>query len=474
MTATGKWRWTKSSALSWPIHVAIVVLAFILRAWDVGNPKALVFDEAYYVRQAYSMISHGVEMRINPDLGDKSIEMWNGGNVDVFTNTGDFVVHPPLGKWLIAVGQMVGGVQNPWSWRIAAVLAGSLIVLMVCRIAYRLTNDNTFWSSIAGVLMATEGTSFVQSRTGILDTFVAMFALAAFAAILTDKLAADRTYPRRPWVWRLTAGVMMGACVSTKWTGLLVMAALGLLTVFWDWRRKVEHGEDHPVRTTLLRSAPVAFVQTVVVGVIGYVASWTGWFITNDGYLRNSGNPVAAWLEYQRQMLTMASAISSYHPSQGAPWQWMLQLRPTLFYGLSDGSSYQTITSLGTAPLWWAGCVAVVALFFMAVVWRDWRAAAILTPWAATYLPWFFVGDRTIFQFYSSAFAPYVVLSVVYVLYRIAGPKVLTKRWRFAFKTVAALTVIALAWLAWYWPVYTGQKIAEADYFLRLFIPSWR
>ena len=123
MKSNAFWQWTKSSALSWPIHVAIVVLAFILRAWDVGNPKALVFDEAYYVRQAYSMISHGVEMRINPDLGDKSIEMWNGGNVDVFTNTGAFVVHPPLGKWLIAVGQMVGGVQNPWSWRIAAVLA---------------------------------------------------------------------------------------------------------------------------------------------------------------------------------------------------------------------------------------------------------------------------------------------------------------------------------------------------------------
>ena len=32
---------------------------------------------------------------------------------------------------------------------------------------------------------------------------------------------------------------------------------------------------------------------------------------------------------------------------------------------------------------------------------RDWRAGAILAGYAGGYLPWFLVGDRTIYQFYA-------------------------------------------------------------------------
>ena len=52
---------------------------------------------------------------------------------------------------------------------------------------------------------------------------------------------------------------------------------------------------------------------------------------------------------------------------------------------------------------------------------RDWRAGAILCGLFAGYLPWFFLGNRTIYSFYEVAFVPWVVLACVYVLGLIVG-----------------------------------------------------
>ena len=43
------------------------------------------FDEVYYAKNANSLINHGVELNS--------------------TNQAEFIVHPPLGKWLIGIGR---------------------------------------------------------------------------------------------------------------------------------------------------------------------------------------------------------------------------------------------------------------------------------------------------------------------------------------------------------------------------------
>ena len=63
-----------------------------------------------------------------------------------------FVVHPPLGKWTIALGEYVFG-ATPFGWRIAVAILGTLSILMVARITRRLTRSNLI-GTLAGFLLA--------------------------------------------------------------------------------------------------------------------------------------------------------------------------------------------------------------------------------------------------------------------------------------------------------------------------------
>ena len=164
----------------------IALVGGILRFWSLDRPRALVFDETYYVKQAYSLLRFGVEMRVLDSL-KKPDEAFVGGNPDVFSTVdGDMVVHPPVGKWVIAAGEWLAGAGSGWGWRFSVALLGTLSILVLGRVARRLFGS-TALGCVAAFLLAFEGSHFVMSRTGILDIIVMFFALCAFAALLVDR-----------------------------------------------------------------------------------------------------------------------------------------------------------------------------------------------------------------------------------------------------------------------------------------------
>ena len=139
------------------------------------------------------------------------------------------MVQPPVGKLLIAVGEWIYGL-TPLGWRVASALFGTLAVLVMCRVARRLTRS-TLLGCVAGLLLSLDGLEFVLSRTGILDIFLMFFVLAAFGAMLVDRdvsrarLASAmvlRTAATRPGPqlgirkWRIAAGVLIGLACASK------------------------------------------------------------------------------------------------------------------------------------------------------------------------------------------------------------------------------------------------------------------
>ena len=187
-----------------------------------------MFDEKHYVPQAWQMLR-------------------NGGVED---NPGyELVVHPPLGKQLIALGELTFGYDG-FGWRAAAALAGTLTVLLVVRAGRRLTRS-TMLGGLAGVLLICDGLSHVQSRMGMLDAFSALFVVAAFATLLCDRDdvrarmargGAARAGSATPgtargsgvrW-WRLATGVLLGLGCGVKWSGVYWLAAFAVLMLFWD------------------------------------------------------------------------------------------------------------------------------------------------------------------------------------------------------------------------------------------------
>ncbi len=230
------------------------MLGGILRFVRLDTPHNLVFDETYYVKDAYSLPGQ----RLRARWPDKANDSFIAGNPGVLLDSPEYVVHPPVGKWMIAAGMWLFGPDNSFGWRFSAALTGTLSIFLLALIAQKLFRSLTL-GAVAGVLLAVDGHHLVMSRTSLLDIFLMFWILAAFGALLMDRddgrrrLAArlgrrprppPAALPSRlqlaagPWLgvrwWRLAAGVCLGLAVGTKWSGLFFLAGFGLLTVLWD------------------------------------------------------------------------------------------------------------------------------------------------------------------------------------------------------------------------------------------------
>ncbi|MFI6928701.1 phospholipid carrier-dependent glycosyltransferase, partial [Nonomuraea spiralis] len=114
--------------LGWVGPLLLALFGGLLRFVRLGDPKAVVFDETYYAKDAYSLLTYGVERSM---LGDAKNPVADhrimAGNLDIFrqcpepSECASFVAHPPLGKWMIAVGEWLFG-MNPFGWRFVAAL----------------------------------------------------------------------------------------------------------------------------------------------------------------------------------------------------------------------------------------------------------------------------------------------------------------------------------------------------------------
>lgn len=174
----------KSPAARWGCYGPLVVMlvAFASRLWRLGAIKTLVFDETYYVKDAYGLIKRGYEVQWPKEYDDIFIS----GHLTLPTE-GAFVVHPSVGKWLIGLGIELLG-NNPWGWRLAVCLAGSICVFLVGRIVWHLFGNGKM-ATLASVLMALDGVQIALSRTAILDILLELFILLGVVFLVRDQLS---------------------------------------------------------------------------------------------------------------------------------------------------------------------------------------------------------------------------------------------------------------------------------------------
>ncbi|ACQ79211.1 glycosyl transferase family 39 [Beutenbergia cavernae DSM 12333] len=490
-----------SRAWGWIGPLAVTAIAAVLRIVGLDRPARLIFDETYYVKQAYSLLALGFEGRWDEDVD----EAFAAGDTSGLLTDADYVVHPPLGKWLIAIGIRLLGQESVVGWRIAGAVLGALSVLLVARIGRRLF-ASTLLGTTAGLLLAVDGMHLVLSRTGILDIFVSFFVLAAFGTLLLDREQSRRRLAARaapqladggladPWGprigmrwWLLATGVLLGLACGVKWSGIYAVAVFGIAAVVWSTTARRAIGVRLWFGGGFLRDGVPSFLTLVPVAVAAYVASWASWFVSNDSYYRHwardvnavADEPVRTWLpdtlnswwQYHLTMWDFHTNLSSEHTYSSHPIGWLLQLRPTSFawqdVAAPPGHTerwIEAVLAVGNPIVWWGGAIALVAVLWMAIVRRDWRAWAICVGYAAMYLPWFTYSapfaDRTIFTFYAVAFAPYVALALTYGLGLLLGPRGAPR----GLRTTGArfgVVVVALALLvaAFFWPIWTGQPV---------------
>ncbi|WP_277068309.1 dolichyl-phosphate-mannose--protein mannosyltransferase [Saccharomonospora viridis] len=458
---------------------------------DKGTP---VFDEKHYVPQAWQMLR-------------------NGGYED---NHGyELIVHPPLAKQLIAVGEWIFG-YNAWGWRFSAAVAGALIVLLTVRIARRLTRS-TLLGAVAGVLVICDGVLHLQSRSGMLDIFLALFVLAAFGCVLLDRDQVRERLAlavREGWIeespygprlgfrwWRFGAGVSLGLATAVKWSGAYWVIAFALLTLAFDVTARRTAGVRRPWLGVLRQDVPPVAWSIGVISVLTYLGGWWAWFASEtatdrhyveiqdigEGPFGFVPDALRSLVLYTTNVLdfhnNLATPDGDPHPWESKPWTWPMGLRPMLYYyesgehvtGCGESECVSATMLIGTPAMWWLALPVLAWGLWRAVFRTDWRYAAVLVGYLAGLLPWFVNLDRQMYYFYATPLAPFLALGLTLVLGQILGSARNGYERRGTGLLVLSLYIgLVVANFAWLWPVLNGEPITHDRWQAELWLPSWR
>ncbi|MGC5049155.1 dolichyl-phosphate-mannose--protein mannosyltransferase [Micrococcus porci] len=501
----------------WIVPLAVTVLAGVIRFTNLAFPDKLIFDETYYPKDAYSLILSGYERRWAPEV-DAAFAQGTAQPLDEPA----YVVHPPLGKWLIALGMLAFGPDNGVGWRFSAAVAGTLSVLLVTLVAQRLFRSVSL-GALAGLLLAVEGHHIVMSRIGLLDIFLSFFMIAAFAALLADRdhgrrLLASRLAeqvaahdagtrrgdplafgPRLGWrPWRILAGALLGAGCAVKLSGLAFMAVFGILTVLWDMEARRTAGIRDWLRAGVVKDGLPAFVAVVGTGLAVWLASWTGWFASEGGYYRRWAQdnppegplsallpgPLRSLIHYQLEAFTFHEGLTSPHDYGSSPWTWPFMGRPVSYFyesgqpgengcpSTAADACSSAITDIANPFIWWTGLIAVLVCLAVLVRHRDWRAGALLGAYVAGQVVWFHWPERTMFFFYTVAYEPFLILMIVLALSLLLrrghrpGP-------RWGAVLVAAYLLVAVGVSLFFLPVWIGERIPYPQWSWRMWFSTW-
>ncbi len=511
--------------LAWAGTLAVTLLAAFLRLWDLGKPKSFLFDETYYAKDAWSLIHNGYALKYVEQANERIL----AGRTDgLWTETPTMVVHPEVGKWLIGLGEAAFG-MTPFGWRIASAIVGTLMVLVMIRLTRRVTRS-TMLGLVAGLLMCFDGLQLVLSRLALLDLFLAFFMLCAVSCLVADRdwvrsrmarampptgrLSPQAWGPLLLWrPWRLAAGLCWGLAVGTKWSAIFPLAAFGLLLWAWDAGARRSFGVRGAWWKSAVLDALPAVGYVVLVPLLVYVATWTGWLLhagvyeralsdTQYGpywgtYLRRDAHgffpelwqSLRSLWHYHHDVYSFHTGFlnDSSHIYQSNPWGWPLLNRPVGVdaqleiapgeqgcAAAAGSTCLRQVLLLGNPVLWWFGSIAALWALVSWIGRRDWRYGLVVVGIAANWLPWLRYDDRPIFSYYAIAMLPFLVLGATLLLGEILGRHDAVPLRRSLGAAAAGSVVVAVVVaFAWFWPIWTDQLLTNREWVQRMWFRRW-
>ncbi|MDQ3876743.1 MAG: phospholipid carrier-dependent glycosyltransferase [Actinomycetota bacterium] len=447
--------------MDWFAMGGVTLIAFVVRFLHLSDPSSYVFDEVYYAKDACFYLNSSVSFcKLPTGLTDEQS-----------------YVHPPLGKWLIAIGERLFG-YNSLGWRIIPLIAGTLTVALLYVLA-RFILRSILAATLASGLLAIDLLHFVQSRTSMLDIFVPLFATAALIFLVLDRDRWRRDVgplddgvspagPERALArpWRLAAGICIGAATASKWNGGLVWAALIVLTTAWEVAARRRDGRRRPIARAVLEEAPSFILFLVIVPVVVYTLTYIGRIHgTLLGLPWHEGTWWRALYDRQKAMYDFQRYLNATHSYQSPPWSWILLKRPVSYFFCAgtqchpnvSSNTYEEIIAIGSPFVWWSS---VLALFYVAWRWMRNRnflgpEGLIVTGFAFTYLTWVFLAaDRpAVFIFYMLPSVPFMCLAIAYVAVQLG------RSWE-ANTAIALFTATAVGLFFFYYPIVTKREIS--------------
>ena len=227
------------------VPAVVLLIAAGLRLWGLGAPGQPYGDESYYVFDASAYLGGAI---VDP-IGDEPPAVRIADEATW--------VHPPLGKWIIALLGIGPIGQRSIGWRLPSAVFGIAGVALLYLLALHLWRS-VWWAGFAALLLALDGLHIVQSRMAMLDIFLTTFVTAAVLFLVLDRERME--LPRSSGRWRridrlfgspfrLWAGIFLGCAVATKWSGAFALPLVAGLCAIWaftgDRRDGRSDGRDH-------------------------------------------------------------------------------------------------------------------------------------------------------------------------------------------------------------------------------------
>ena len=421
-----------------PIYgvMAIALVAFALRFWNLDGTADIVFDEVYYPKFAQNYL-RGEPL---------------------------FDAHPPLAKYIIAIGIQILG-YAPLGYRIMTAIAGGLLPLITYEFIWQLS-DRRSWAWLTGCFVALDGLLLVESRFGLINTYILLFGMLSQLCMV---LALKRS--RQRWFWVLFTGLMLGASISVKWTGLAYVIGLGAIAGY-AWSR---------YRQAL--NAPQIVIGLIILPIAFYFGQWIPHLMLN---------PERDIWELHHQIFGFHQNLGlgktdPIHPYCSPWWSWVLLIRPVAyFFENRPNSMVEFVHAMGNPFLYWLSAIALLICLTFVIVSKlrfppqiftkiepkerrelFWFVVYITTSFLGHWLPWS-LSKRCIFLYHympASLFAFAALALLVSLFWRSPAPQT---------RAIGSglVGIIAIGFIFWL-PIYIGLPISSGYLPMLMWFRSW-
>lgn len=366
------------------------------------------------------------------------------------------ISHPPLGKILISLGVVLFG-MTPFGWRFSGTLFG-VLMLPLLYVLIRKMFGSRRTAAAATLVFATDFMHFVQTRIATIDTFAVFFILLMYLFMYL--------FFSEDSLWALAlSGVSFGLGAASKWTCIYAGAGLAVL---WGIYRIVNRRAGF---SAFLRNALFCVVFFLAVPCLIYYISYFPYGVAQGVSNIFSREYLDIVLFNQEYMFSYHSNLVATHPYSSLWYQWILDIRPILYYLEYRGSLRSSFGAFVNPVLCWGGLLSLFVVLYGAIFRKDRNALFILIGYLAQIVPWMFV-TRLTFAYHYFPCCVFLTLSVAYVFRTVELGRTAGTKYRGIY--IWGFAGLSILVFALFFPILTGLWIdSSLGSALLRWLPTW-
>ena len=366
------------------------------------------------------------------------------------------ITHPPLGKIIIGMGIRLFG-MTPFGWRFSGTLFGTLMLPIMYIFLKKLFGGMEI-PAAGTIVFASDFMHFTQTRIATIDSYAVFFILLMYLFMyqfITEGKKRDLAL----------SGLFFGFGAASKWTCLYAGAGLAVLWLIWVIR---ELRSGRLKLRGFLKNVGFCIVFFIIVPCVIYYLSYRPYALAKRGMPLLSGDYLNMVIDNQKYMFNYHSGVDAEHPYSSRWYQWILDVRPILYYLVyHDDGTRSAFGAFVNPALCWGGLMCLFVLIAPAVFRKDRRAQFILIGYLAQLVPWMFI-DRVVFEYHYFPCTVFLVMAVSYVfeLYRLN-----VRKWRIP---IWGFVILSVTLFIMFYPAISGRAVRNevADLVLGWF-PTW-